>query len=258
MIKHTVTRTAVLVLTMIVFSACGSSGSDTGSGAASGGTTTTDSDEAVNVVNAIGTTALTNAISISGGAQANVQAQFLGGKTVSIASCTWYDAAGTALDMSDAQALLDGLDDVVNMVCESSCTEGGTESISVSNTSGTELFSSNAFDGGVVLAITYDSCPVTNACGTNTLDGTLTITATDVGSNPCDATLSIVSSSMTIDGAAPPATCDMTFNITAAGDCGTVSTFDCDAMLDDNSTMFDGATSYDKDAICDMIDNPSC
>lgn len=250
----------MLAMMALVFSACGGSSSTDGNANPSGGggIATISGDEAVIIVNTIATTSLMNALNVSQSVQANAQAMFIGGKAMNVSACTWYDAAGSVIDTSTPQAMMAGMSIVVTIVCEEACTGNGTQSISISNASGTELFSGTPFSDGMIMEVTFNSCPVTNQCGTNTLDGVLTITATGMTSNPCNATLSIASQSMTIDGAAPPATVNMTFNITAAGDCSTVSNFDCDAMLSDNSTMFDGQTTYDKDAICDMVNNPSC
>ena len=241
----------VLALAVTVFTACGN-----GSGGG-GATPTAASTEAASIINTVAASVLTDALQYAQQPQADVQAQVAKFKAVNVLTCQWLDANGTALPHATPQEIVDSLDQVVMFVCQEACTGGGTQTYTVSNTDNSPLFVGTPFANGLVNQVTYDECPVENVCGTNTLDGTITITATDFLTAPCQATVTIVSTDMMIDGTTL-ATVNMILNFTAAGGCDTVTTFACDDVLNASSTMTVGGVTYNKDDICDMINNPTC
>lgn len=226
-----------------------------GCGGSGGGTTqTAESDEVASVVSTLAAAALTTAVQLTQDPQANVAAAT---KAINVLNCDWLDVNGTELPHATPAEITASLNLVAMWVCEDACTGGGTLTYRISNTENTPFFVGTPFADGLVNANTYDTCPVTNVCGTNELTGTVTITATGFLTNPCVATVTIVSTDMVIDGTTT-ASVNMTLNFTGAGDCSTVTTFDCDTVLDETSTMTVGGTTYNKESICDMINNPTC
>jgi len=111
------------------------------------------------------------------------------------------------------------------------------------------------------LETTYTGCEIENTCVGSptygdeyTVDGIYSVTATDMGSNPCDARVDIVSNGLTIDGQQPQVTFNIGMDISSNSDCGDAPEPTCDNNLDADSTMFDGTYTYDKEAICDLDD----
>jgi|GEM_PF-5759873 len=234
-----------LLAIAVLFAACG------GSGNSGGGTTpTATSEDVAQTVNAA--VASTIQILLDDDPSSSVSAEVACSKTLSPFSCTWYDQNDNAI-----AAEVGNLGIVAKWECPSDCDPSGTQTITISNTLGTPFFAGTPFADGIVNAVNYDSCGVETICGPATLDGTLTITGTGFLTNPCAATITVVSNDMTVDGTVSSSV-NMTLNITASGDCSTITTIDCDTNLDDSSTMTVDGTTYDKDDICDMIDNPTC
>lgn len=237
----------VLVLAMFALSACG------GSSSSSDATQTAASDEVASVIN----TAIASAIAVvqDNDPTANVAAQIGSGKTsINPLTCTWYDENDNVI-----AAIVDNLDTVAKWVCESdSCTNAdGTETVTISNTLGTPFFTGTPFADGIVVVNAYENCTVETVCGPATLDGTVTITGTGFTSDPCSATITVVSNNMSVDGSST-ASVNMTMNFTAAGGCDSITDVSCEDNLSEDSTMSVGGTTYNKAQICDMIDNPTC
>lgn len=249
-------KVLALLAVVALISACGSSSSSTPTAAAG----TESATQTASVTNTVATNAVVNAFAL--GTEANAQvlsAQTLAGfKAISIADCTWYDTNDDVLDMSTPATIQAHIAEAVSVSCAEGCTGGGTQTFTMSNGEGTPFFTEAGAPNTIIIATLFESCPMTNDCGTNTIDGTLTVTASGLSSDPCDATLTIESDDMTIDSGSTSATVDMTIVLTATGDCSEVDDVVCETDLSSDSTISYGATTYDKDDICDMIDNPTC
>jgi len=232
-------------LSVFALGACGGSSTTTP-------TQTAASDEVASVVN----TAVTNMIQIlqTDNPAGNVAAQTTDKTAIDPLTCEWFDQDGNPLVPG-----VGTLDQVAKWVCEStSCTNAdGTETVTITNTLGTPFFAGTPFADGIIVLNTYANCTVDTICGPATLGGTLTITGTGFLTVPCDATVTIVSNDMVVDGTTA-ASVNMTMNVTAAGSCDAVTTVTCDANLSTDSTMTVGGTTYNKTQICDMVNNPTC
>jgi len=240
----------IVILMVFALGACGGGSSSGGGGG--GGAETSESDSVAAVIN----TAVANMIDTL--QDDNPAAQIVAGASktaINPLNCTWYDQ-----DDNPIAADISNITIVARWVCDSSesCTNtGGVETVTITNTEGTPFFAGTPFEDGIVVVNTYEDCTVDTICGPSNLEGTLTITGTGFTSNPCSATITIVSNNMMVDGTTA-ATVNMTMNITAAGSCDTVGTLTCDDVLSEVSTMTVGGTTYNSTQICDMIDNPTC
>lgn len=258
-----IAKLALVAGFVLVIAACGGGGSEPegstgqGEGTAITGQSAASSSDTTDTINTILSSSIS---SIEIFSQSTGSAKDTGSLKDSVmTNCKWYDANGNVLDTSDTNAIQTAFASTVRIECESACDPSGTMTSGFTNIDASPIFSGTPFANGIAMEAEFDSCVQQCTCSTNTLSGTVTLTMTGIYSDPCNAVVTMQSTGITINNSAP-VTFNLTFNVTSAsGDCSTIGDFNCDAMLSDNSTLFDGQTAYSKAQICDMMDaNATC
>jgi hypothetical protein len=175
-------------------------------------------------------------------------------------TCVFRDASGQTIagNWVDLQPVVAS---VTSMLCDYPCLGMGRFTTETTSAEGVPIFTNQALGDEMNVETIYDGCEMVNTCANSdalgelfTLDGAFTVTARRISSVPCDAELDIVSAGLTIDGAAPASTFNLVLHITHDGSCGDAPEAVCENVLDESSTLFDGTTTYDKNAICDLED----
>lgn len=237
----------------------GDSSTETPSGSTADEQAGETSGDATLVAEFLASDALTNSQGLMGNAQAGAMGVATPVKSPAAGvDCVFLDSAGNEVDFSNPQAIQTNLNSVTKMSCDRACTQGGSMVFTAEDIGGVPIFIGYPFPNGMLMNMKYTDCAVDTVCGTKTINGNAVATLTGAYSNPCDADYVLTSNDLTIDSIATLLSFNLTFDITSAGDCSTVGSFNCDDMLSDDSTLTYGSNSYSKDEICDMMDQTTC